>query len=82
MLYCGILQQLHAGVLGGLSYIVIVMNSNTGQVIVSDTTNSTNYPLPGAPAPCQYYTANVTAFSSEHQGDSVSTEIPVSAGGE
>ena len=35
-----------AGVLSGLSYIVIVMNNNTGQVIVSDTTVDTNYPLP------------------------------------
>ena len=34
-----------AGVLSGLSYIVIVVNNNTGQVIVSDTTNSTIYPL-------------------------------------
>ena len=49
-----------AGVLSGLSYIVIVMNNNTGQVIVSDTTVDTNYPLPdGLNMPCQYYTANV-----------------------
>ena len=62
-----------AGVLSGLSYIVIVMN-NTGQVIVSATTNNTNYPLPaGLNKPCQYYTANVTAFSSEHHSDSVVT---------
>ena len=52
-----------AGVLSGLSYIVIVMNNNTGQVIVSATTNNTNYPLPVL-QPCQYYTANVTAFPS------------------
>ena len=61
-----------AGVLSGLSYIVIVMNNNTGQVIVSDTTNSTNYPLPVL-VPCQYYTANVTAFSSQHHSESVVT---------
>ena len=63
-----------AGVLSGLSYIVIVMNNNTGQVIVSATTTNTNYPLPaGLLQPCQYYTANVTAFSSEHHSDSVVT---------
>ena len=61
-----------AGVLSGLSYIVIVMNNNTGQVIVSDNTNSTNYPLPVL-VPCQYYTANVTAFSSQHHSESVVT---------
>ena len=59
-----------AGVLSGLSYIVIVMNNNTGQVIVSDTTNNTNYPLPVLEL-CQYYTANVTAFSSNHYSNSV-----------
>ena len=57
-----------AGVLSGLSYIVIVMN--TGQVIVSDTTTNTNYPLPVIKS-CQYYTANVTAFSSQHHSESV-----------
>ena len=63
-----------AGVLSGLSYIVIVMNNNTGQVIVSATTTNTNYPLPpGTIELCQYYTANVTAFSSEHHSDSVVT---------
>ena len=61
-----------AGVLSGLSYIVIVMNNNTGQVTVSDTTNNTNYPLPVLEL-CQYYTANVTAFSSQHHSDSVIT---------
>ena len=61
-----------AGVLSGLSYIVIVMNNNTGQVIVSATTNNTNYPLPILEH-CQYYTVNVTAFSSEYHSDSVVT---------
>ena len=61
-----------AGVLSGLSYIVIVMNNNTGQVIVSATTTNTNYTLPVLQL-CQYYTANVTAFSSEHHSDSVVT---------
>ena len=59
-----------AGVLSGLSYIVIVMNNNTGQVVVSDTTSNTNYPLPPLLS-CQYYTANVTAFSSQHRSESV-----------
>ena len=61
-----------AGVLGGLSYIVNVMNNNTGQVIVSATTTNTTYLLPALKL-CQYYTANVTAFSSEHHSDSVVT---------
>ena len=61
-----------AGVLSGLSYIVIVMNNNTGQVIVSDTTINNIYPLPVLEL-CQYYTANVTAFSSQHHSDSVTT---------
>ena len=60
------------GVLSGLSYIVIVMNNNTSQVIVSATTTNTNYPLPVLKS-CQYYTTNVTAFSSEHHSDSVVT---------
>ena len=61
-----------AGVLSGLSYIVIVMNNNTGQVVVSDNTTNTIYPLPPLPF-CQYYTANVTAFSSQHHSESVVT---------
>ena len=69
-----------AGVLSGLSYIAIVMNNNTGQVIVSATTTNTNYPLPAGLPPCQYYTANVTAFSSEHHSDSVVTGQRVPGG--
>ena len=68
-----------AGVLSGLSYIVIVMNNNTGQVIVSATTTNTNYTLPVLQL-CQYYTANVTAFSSEHHSDSVVTGLRVPGG--
>ena len=72
-----------AGVLSGLSYIVIVMNNNTGQLIVSATTTNTNYQLPkNAIQPCQYYTANVTAFSSEHHSDSVVTAGQRTQGGE
>ena len=61
-----------AGVLSGLSCIVIVVNNNTGQVIVCDTTTNIIYPLPPLPY-CQYYTANVTAFSSQHHSESVFT---------
>ena len=68
-----------AGVLSGLSYIVIVMNNNTGQVIVSDTTNNTIYPLPVL-QPCQYYTANVTGFSSQYHGENVVTGQRVPGG--
>ena len=68
-----------AGVLSGLSYIVIVMNNNTGQVIVSATTTNTNYPLPVLQF-CQYYTANVTAFSSEQQGDTVEAGLRTPGG--
>ena len=68
-----------AGVLSGLSYIVIVMNNNTGQVIVSGTTTNTNYPLPVLES-CQYYTANVTAFSSQHHSESVVTGQRVPGG--
>ena len=68
-----------AGVLSGLSYIVIVLNNNTGQVIVSDTTNNINYTLPVLEL-CQYYTANVTAFSSQHHSESVVTVLRVPGG--
>ena len=61
-----------AGVLSGLSYIVIVMNNNTGQVIVNATTTNTNYTLPVLKS-CQYYTANVTVFYKTHFGDSIIT---------
>ena len=70
-----------AGVLSGLSYIVNVMNNNTGLVIVNATTNNTSYPLPaGLNIPCQYYTANVTAFSSQHHSESVVTGQRVPGG--
>ena len=57
------------GVLGGLTYHVILINNVINEVIVSETTDNTYSPLP-ALQPCQYYTANVTAFSSEYHGDS------------
>ena len=63
---------LTAGTLDSLHYRVIVANNDTGVVIVSNTTTVTTQPLPHVQL-CQYYTANVTAFSSEYHGDSVVT---------
>ena len=63
---------LTAGTLDSLHYHVIVVNNDTGITIVSNTTTVTTQPLPHV-QPCQYYTANVTAFSSEYLGDSVVT---------
>ena len=60
---------LTAGTLDSLHYHVIVVNNDTGVVIVSITTTVTSQPL-AAVQPCQFYTANVTAFSSEYHGDS------------
>ena len=51
---------------------MIVVNNDTGVVIVNNTTTVTTQTLPNV-QPCQYYTANVTAFSSEYYGDSVVT---------
>ena len=48
------------------------MNNNTGQVIVNVITTNTYAQLPLIQS-CQYYTANVTAFSSEYHSDSVVT---------
>ena len=63
---------LTAGTLDSLHYRVIVVNDDTGLAIVSNTTTVTIQPLPHVQL-CQYYTANVTAFSSEYHGDSVVT---------
>ena len=63
---------LTAGTLDSLYYHVIVVNNDTGVVIVSNTTMVTTQPLPDVQR-CQYYTANVTAFSSDYYGDSVVT---------
>ena len=63
---------LTAGTLDSLHYRVIVVNNDTGVVIVSNTTTVTIQPLPHV-QPCQYYTANVTAFSSDYHGDSMVT---------
>ena len=62
---------LTAGTLDSLHYRVIVANNDTGVVIVSNTTTVTTQPLPHHVQLCQYYTANVAAFSSEYHGDSV-----------
>ena len=71
-----------AGVLNLLfSYNVIVTNMNTSEVIVSDTTTNTIYPLPLLQS-CQYYTANVTVFYKDHFGDSVVTGQRLSSNGE
>ena len=69
-----------AGVLSSLSYQLTVINMITSQVIVSTTTTDTSYTLPQV-TPCQEYMANVTASSSEHQGESVVT-LQRSPGGE
>ena len=61
---------LTSGTLDSLYYHVIVVNNDTGVVIVSNTTTVTTQPLPDVQL-CQYYTANITAFSSEYHGDSV-----------
>ena len=56
--------------LSGLMYEVTTMNTNTGQIVVNETTNNTFCPLPELEN-CQHYIVNVTAFSSQQQGDSV-----------
>ena len=68
-----------AGVLGGIFYRVIVINNNTGQILVSATTNNTGYQIATLQL-CQFYTVNVTAFSSEHHSDSVVTDLRVPGG--
>ena len=68
-----------ATTLSGLSYKVTTMNMNTGQVIVNETTKNTSCPLPDLQF-CQYYTANVTAFSSEQQSASVEAGLRTPGG--
>ena len=63
---------LTAGILDSLHYRVIVVNNDTGVVIVSNTTTVTIQPLPDVQL-CHFYIADVTAFSSEYHGDSVVT---------
>ena len=61
-----------AGVLSGLEYEMLLINQ-AGQVIVNETTANPYCPIPVLKS-CQYYTANVTAFSSQHRSESVVTE--------
>ena len=63
---------LTAGTLDSLYYHVIVVNNDTGLAIVNNTTTVTTQALPHVQL-CQYYTAQVTAFSSDYHGDSVVT---------
>ena len=60
--------------LSGLMYEVTTMDMNTGQIVVNETTNNTFCPLPPLQF-CQNYIVNVTAFSSQQQGDSVVTDL-------
>ena len=63
----------------GLTYRVDLTNINTGQLIASDTTSTTHLSLPTLQL-CQYYTANVTAFTAELHSDTVVTELRVPGG--
>ena len=56
-----------AGVLS-LTYRLTVTNVNTGVVIINTTTAMTNY-LVGSLQHCTVYTASVTPFSQEHEGN-------------
>ena len=58
----------------GLMYNVTTMNMETCQIVVNEITNNTFCPLPTLQL-CQNYTVNVTAFSSQQQGDSVVTGL-------
>ena len=60
-----------AGVLSDLKYEMLLMNE-TGQVLLNETTANSSCPIPVLES-CQYYTANVTAFSSQHLSESVVT---------
>ena len=60
--------------LSGLMYEVTTMDMNTGQIVVNETTSNTSSPLPPLQF-CQNYIVNVTAFSSQQQGDSVATDL-------
>ena len=64
----------------GLMYRVILTNTMTGQLIVNDTTSTTSLSLPTPLQLCQYYTANVTAFTAELHSDTVVTELRVPGG--
>ena len=63
----------------GLMYRVILKYSNTSQLIANDTTFTKSLSLPTLQL-CQYYTANVTAFTAELHSDTVVTELRVPGG--
>ena len=60
----------------GLMYRVDLMNT---QLIVNETTSTTHLSLPALQL-CQYYTASVTAFTTELHSDTVVTELRVPGG--
>ena len=61
-----------AGVLGNLFYQLVVINNNTGQVIVNTTTTLTSYGLPFEI--CQVYVGEVTAHVGNTAGGTVVQE--------
>ena len=63
----------------GLMYRVDLMNTIVGELIVNETTSTTNLSLPTLQL-CQYYTASVTAFTDELHSDTVVTELRVPGG--
>ena len=68
-----------AGVLSNLYYRVTLINKASSELILNKTTDNTYSLLTGL-QPCQYYTANVTAFSSEYHGDSAGSKQRVPGG--
>ena len=61
-----------AGVLGNMSYQLVVINNNTGQVIVNTTTMLTSHYFPFEP--CQDYVGKVTAHVGDIAGETVVQE--------
>ena len=61
-----------AGVLGNLFYQLVVINKNTGQVIVNATSTLTSYYFPFEP--CQEYVGKVTAHVGNMAGGTVVQE--------
>ena len=60
------------GVLGNMSYHLVVINSNTGQVIVNTTTTLTTYYFPFEF--CQFYVGQVTAHVGNIAGETVAQQ--------
>ena len=61
-----------AGVLGNLSYQLVVINNNTSQVIVNTTTTLTSYNL--VFELCRVYVGTVTAHVGNIEGETVVQE--------